>query len=115
VTVSVAAPGGHGQDQKREDREAHQAELQEERLRLDLLSAPTDREREAEHEEEVREDTAGQRAAHDVREAVRDRDGGDDQLGRVAEAGIEKAADPRPRVLRRVLGRLADEPRERYE
>ena len=37
----------------------------------------------------------------------------DDQLGRVAEGRVQEAADPRARVLRRMLGRLADEPRER--
>ena len=37
----------------------------------------------------------------------------DDQLGRVAEARVQEAADPRAGVLGCVLGRLADQPRER--
>ena len=46
---------------------------------------------------------------------VGDRDHGDDHFWRVAERCVEEAADPRARVLAGVLGRLADEPRERYE
>ena len=44
-----------------------------------------------------------------------DGDERDDQLGRVAERRVEEAADPGPGVLGRVLGRLADQPRERDE
>ena len=44
-----------------------------------------------------------------------DGDQGDDELGRVAEGCVEEPADARPRVLRRMLGRLADDPRERHE
>ena len=59
------------------------------------------------------DDRARQRAADDVGEPFVDRDQGDDQLGGVAERGVEEAADPGSRVLRRVLGRLADQPGER--
>ena len=44
-----------------------------------------------------------------------DREERDDQLRRVAEARVEEAADAGARVLGRVLGRLADQPRERDE
>ena len=37
----------------------------------------------------------------------------DDQLGRVAEGRVQEAADAWPRVLGRMLGRLADQPGER--
>ena len=47
------------------------------------------------------------------RQAVRDGEQRDDQLGRVAEARVQEAADARAGVLGRVLRRLADQPRER--
>ena len=74
---------------------------------------PPANEREPEHEQQVADDRAGQRAADDLGQPFVDRDQGDDQLGRVAERGVEEAADARARVLRRVLGGLADQPRER--
>ena len=46
-------------------------------------------------------------------QAVGDGEQRDDQLGRVAEARVQEAADPRARVFGRVLGRLADQPGER--
>ena len=55
----------------------------------------------------------GQRPAHDLGEAVGDREERDDQLGRVPERGVDEPADPRPRVVGGVLGRLADQPGER--
>ena len=39
----------------------------------------------------------------------------DDQLGSVAEARVQEAADAAARVLGGVLGRLADQPRERHQ
>ena len=54
-----------------------------------------------------------QRAADDLELHRVDREEGDDQLRRVAEGGVEEAADARSRVLRRVLGRLPDQPRQR--
>ena len=46
-------------------------------------------------------------------QAVGDREQRDDQLGRVAEARVQEAADAGAGVLGGVLGRLADQPRER--
>ena len=45
----------------------------------------------------------------------RDGEERDDQLGRVPEARVQEAADAVARVLGRVLGRLADQPRERQQ
>jgi hypothetical protein len=39
----------------------------------------------------------------------------DDELRRVAEARVEEPADAGPRVLGGMLGRLADQPRERNQ
>ena len=44
-----------------------------------------------------------------------DREHRDDQLRRVAERRVQEAADARAGVVRGVLGRLADQPRERDE
>ena len=48
-----------------------------------------------------------------VGQPVGDREQGDDQLGRVAEARVQEAADAGAGVLGGVLGRLADQPGER--
>ena len=69
----------------------------------------------AEHEQRGRDDRAGDRAANDVRQAAADREERDDQLGRVAEARVQEAADAGARVLGDVLGRLTDQERERHE
>ena len=87
-------------------------EREEARLAVDLAAAAGE-EREAEHEQQVPDHGSGQRAAHDLVQPLVDGDQRDDQLGRVAERGVEEAADPRAGVLGRVLGRLADQPRER--
>ena len=68
-----------------------------------------------EHEQDVRGDAPGQRAAHDVRQPLVDREQRDDQLGRVPEGRVEEPADSGSGVLAGVLGRLSDQPRERDE
>ncbi len=80
-----------------------------------IVAGPAGEEREAEHEQEVPDDRAGERAADDFRQPLVDRDQGDDQLRRVAEGRVEEPADPRARVLGRVLGRLSDQPGERNQ
>ena len=69
--------------------------------------------REPENEQQVADDRPGQRSAHDLRQSLVDGDQRDDQLGGVAEGCVEEAADPGAGVLCRVLGRLADQPRQR--
>ena len=93
---------------------ADEAELREERAAVEVLLRADDL-GDAEHEQEVRDDAAGERAAHDLRQTVRDREHRDDQLGRVAEARVQEAADAGACVLGCVLGRLPDQPRERDE
>ena len=56
-----------------------------------------------------------ERAADDLGQALVHGQQRDDQLGRVAEGGVEEAADARARVLGGVLRRLADQPRQRDE
>ena len=68
-----------------------------------------------EHEQDVRDDAARHGAAHDVGQIVRDRDEGDDHLGRVSEARVQQAADPWPGVLTRVFGRFTDQPGQWHE
>ena len=86
----------------------------EARLAVEPAGAAED-EREAQHEQEVSDHAARQRAADDLRQALVDGDQRDDQLGRVPEGRVEEAADARAGVVRRVLGRLADQPRQRDE
>jgi len=55
------------------------------------------------------------RSAHDAAEPVRHREQRDDQFGRVAEGGVEEAADTGAGVLGDVLGCLPDQPGERHQ
>ena len=91
---------------------ADHPEGEEARPALDL-AATSGEQREAEHEQQVADDGAGQRSADDLGQALVDRDQGDDQLGRVAERGVEEAADSGAGVLGGVLRGLADQPGER--
>ena len=77
------------------------------------LAAAAEEEREAEHEQQVPDHGAGERAADDLELHRVHREERDDQLRRVAEGRVEEAADAGPGVLGRVLGRLADQPGER--
>src|SRR5207253_5648156 len=67
------------------------------------------------YEQQVRDNAPRERSAHDDRQIRADREEGHDELRRVPEARVEEAADARPRVLRRVFRRLADQPGERDE
>ena len=78
-------------------------------------TATSGEERCAEHEQEVPDDASRERAANDLGQPFVHGDQRDDELGRVSERRVQEAADPRARVLGRVLRRLADEPRERDE
>ena len=108
---SPSQPGIDG-IRRSSDGETDQPERKERRRAVERAAA-AEEEREPEHEQEVPDHAARERAAHDLGEAVVDREEGDDQLGRVAEGGVEEAADAGARVVGRVLGRLADQPRER--
>src|SRR5262245_41113151 len=74
-------------------------ELRDERRWLQARVAGPDGHREAEDEQDVRDDASRERAADDVRQSVADREDGDDQLGRVAEARVQEPADARPGVF----------------
>ena len=112
MAVRVAVHPRNRRDEEGEHGEEHDRELRQQRAPVEaLLRVAAGDHRDAEDEQDVRHDASGQRAAHDVGESVGDREEGDDQLRRVAEARVEKTADARARVLARVLGRLADQPR----
>ena len=93
---------------------AIEPEREEARVAVERAAASGD-ERGAEHEQEVPDHASRERSAHDVGEAVVHGDERDDQLRRVPERRVQEPADSWPGVLGRVLGRLADQPRERYE
>jgi len=111
VPVGIAVPGRHRRDEEEQHRDGDRAEREEARETVELVAWPCN-EREAEHEQEVPHHRAGERAAHDLGQALVHRDERDDQLGSVPERRVEKAADPRARALGGVLGRFADEPRQ---
>ena len=108
-------PAGDGGDRQQEHREDHEAELSEQGAEIELGAVLPDEQREPEDEQDVRDDASRHRAAYDARKVVVDRDHGDDHLRRVAEAGVQKPADPRARVLPRMLRGFADQPRQRHE
>ena len=114
MAVGIAFPPGNRRDEEHDDGEPHERERREARLTVDVAGAAQPQ-RETEHEQEVADDATRQRPADDLGETLLDGDERDDQLRRVAERGVEEAADPRARVVRRVLGRLSDQPCERDE
>ena len=114
VPLAVSRPARDGGDREQADGESDEPDRGEARRAVDR-PPPAEREREAENEQQVADDASRQRAAHDLRQPLVDRDQRDDQLGRVAEGRVQEPADTRPRVVGSVLGRLADQPCERDE
>ena len=99
MPLRVAAPPGERRNQEEQDRRGDERELLEHRGPVERLFVPAGDQREPQHEEQVGDDASGQRSPHDLRERVAHGDQGDDQLGRVPEAGVQEAADPRPKLL----------------
>ena len=114
MAVRVAAPAWNRGDQEERDREGDEPEGDHARPAIERATA-AEGEREAEDEEEVADDATGERASDDLRQPVVDCEERDDELGRVSERRVEEAADPRARVVGRVLRRFPDQPRERDE
>ena len=108
---AVAAPRERRRDRQESDGAEHGKELHAQRSRVDLPVAARNHRR-AEHEQDVRDDRAGQGPTHDAGEIVRDSEQRDDQLRRIAEARVQEAADAGACVLCRMLRRLADHPGE---
>ena len=103
---------GIADDQEQHHGDEHEADRDQPRAAVDLLGRP-DEQREAEDEQQVADDAAGERATDDLVESVVDREQRDDQLRRVAERRVQEAADARAGVAGGMLGRLADQPCER--
>ena len=85
-------------------------------VRLNLSSdrsSPAGDERQAQDQEQVAEDAAGDRRLHQLHQPRAERHDRDDQLGRVAEGGVEQAADGRAGAVGEVLGGLAHVARQR--
>ena len=68
---------------------------------------PAGQEGRAEHQHQVADDRTDQRCLDDVEHARAQGDQGDDQLGGIAERGVEKAADAFADPGRQLLGRIA--------
>ena len=79
------------------------------------VAQPADDERDPEHEHAVREDRADERRLDDVDEALAEREERDEELGQVAERGLDDARAARAEPGAELLGRGADEPGERGE
>ena len=113
MPLGIAVQAGDRRHEKGEHGDDHQSELRQERTPVD--SAAAGDHRQPEYEQQVGDDRARDRATDDVRESVPDREDGDDQLRGVAKARVQEPADSRPRVLGKLLGRLAYDPGKRDE
>jgi hypothetical protein len=114
VPFGVAVPSGDRGDEEERHGEGDEGEGGQGRRAVEPPRA-AESEGKAEHEQQVPDDGAGQRAANDLGEPVVDGEECDDELRSVAERGIEKATDSWAGVVRGLLGGIADEPRERNE
>ena len=76
------------------------------------MAQPADQHARAEHEQQVADDRAGQRRLHDLDQAGLQREERDDQLGDVAERGVEDPADLRAGQRPEPLGGQPDDPGE---
>jgi hypothetical protein len=70
---------------------------------------------EAEDQEQVADDRSGQRRLDQIDQAFAQREDADDQLGRIAERGVQQAADAAAEPLRERFGGSADAGRERQQ
>ena len=120
----VLDAGGVGADQRVEDRRDDQADGgQDHQGRAHARGRPVERwiedseparqQARPQDQQEVADDAARQRRLDHVVEPLEQREQGDDQLGGVAEGGVQKAPDARPEPVRERLGRLADQPGQR--
>jgi hypothetical protein len=91
------------------------AEPDEARVAIDAGITSAEQQREPEHEQDVPDDASREGAADNLGQAPVDREERNDQLRGVPECRVEEAADPGARVVRCVLRRLADQPREGNE
>ncbi len=80
-------------------------------LSCDSLQS-TGHDRQAENEQQVAENAAGDRRLHQVDEASLQRHDRDDELGGVAEGGVEQATERRAGAGGDLFGCLAHEPGE---
>jgi hypothetical protein len=115
VPFGIAVPARDRRHEERERRHEDDGEPDEAGVAIDAGVTSTEQQREAEHEQDVPDDASREGAADNLVQAPVDREERDDQLRGVPECRVEEAADPGTRVVRRVLRRLADQPRERDE
>ena len=114
----LAGACAEGEDRRHE--EADRGDHEERRVRardarveaLDAVAEAAEQDARAEDEEQVPDDRAGERRLHDLDEPGLEGEEGDDQLGDVAERGVEDAAHLGSRQRAETLGGQADEPGE---
>ena len=82
---------------------------------LPLAGDPPEEEGEADDREHVAQNRADERGFHEVVQAGLQRDDGDDELGGIAEGGVEQAARGRAKPAGQLLGGDADEAGQRHD
>jgi hypothetical protein len=90
----------HRRDEQADDGDNEQGRVGCRHARAECLGPmpqPADQHARPEHEQQVPDDRAGQRRLDDLDQAFAQREERDDQLGDIAERGIEDAADLRAR------------------
>src|SRR6266511_5088151 len=79
------------------------------------MAEPADEQRQPQDQEEVPDDRADEGGLHHVQLALQDQEDRDDELGHVAERGVEQPAGLRPGVRRELLGGPPDESGQRED
>ena len=82
----------HGRERERDDGRARRRTIEA----LLFVSRSAGQNGEAQDQQNVADDRTGDGGLHHAGEAFRQGDAGDDQLGRVAEGGVEQSAEPSP-------------------
>ena len=105
-----------GRDDQPEDGDGQQDGAVDGVLAVELLRAVLEAARQdgyPQHEQQVADDRAGDGGLDQLEQAALDGEQGDDQLGCVAEGGVDQPADLGAGVRGQPLGAVADQPGQR--
>ena len=116
--VALARDGEHRRHQDGDGGQRHHADLRAHADRgeaLDLVLEAAGQERRPQHQQQVADDRAGERGLDHVEHAGAQRHQGDDQLGGIAQGGVEEAADALAETGCQLLGGDAKQTGQRHD